>query len=223
LSTKHAGLLFSVWLASCFVVQVCSAQARIDPSLPEAPLPKQREFHLFPGYETVDNPMTPVPALRPHQKFAMVYHKIVDRSYPAGAAISTTFEEVTGVGPRYDDGASGAAKLYVYNAANLASTFFFTDGLMPTLLHQDPRYFRRGTGSFQSRAWWALRSEGVTYSDDGRQVPNYSAVLGYGMSAALSDAYLPAQNVSFFKTMEGWGIKESIRFGTNLLREFVRR
>ena len=49
---------------------------------------------------------------------------------------------------------------------------------------------------------------------------DYSSMLGFAMASALSNVYLPSQNVSFGKTMEGWGIKEGVRFGTNLMREF---
>lgn len=51
-------------------------------------------------------------------------------------------------------------------------------------------------------------------------MPNYSVLLGYAMSTALSDAYLPARNVSVGKSFEGYGIKFGTGFGFNLLHEY---
>lgn len=220
LNPRYAALILGLWFCVGARGHFCAAQARIDPSLPEAPVPYKRSFFIIPGYETVHDPNIPVPPLSSKQKFEMAAHKVFDPSYVIGAGISTTYDEAVGVGPRYGDGAAGVGKLYLYNAANLASTFFFTDALLPAAFHQDPRYFRAGQGTFASRTWWALRSNFVTYADTGREMPNYSSMLGFGMASALSNAYLPSQNISFGKTMEGWGIKEAVRFGTNLMREF---
>lgn len=195
-------------------------QVRIDPALPEAPLPHQRTFFLFPGYDTVPSYTMAVPPLRTRQKFELAYRMTFDPSFPVRPAITTAYEEAVSVGPHYGDGASGAAQLYGYNATNLASIFFFTDGLLPVVFRQDPRYFRKGGGSTKSRILWAARSQLVAYSDRGKQVPNYAQLLGFGMSAALSNAYLPSRNVSFGKTLESIGIKEGVQFSFNLVHEF---
>ena len=219
ISCLAKALLCAACAGPLFVPSLC-AQARVDPSLPEAPLPHQRSLIIFPGYETVHDPDTPVPALRPHQKFEMAWRKTFDSSYVVGAAIDTASDEIFRMGPRYENGPNGVAQLYGYNAANLASTFFFTDGLLPVVFHQDPRYFRKARGSISSRVGWALRSQFISYNDQGRPMPNYSLTLGFAMSTALSNAYLPPQNVSFRNTMQGIAFKEGVRFGTNLVREF---
>ena len=197
-----------------------SAQARIDTSLPEAPLPHRRVLLLFPGYETVQDPSIPVAPLRTSQKFEMAYRKTFDPSFPIEALMFGSLDQVANYGPQYGSGGAAFAQRVGYNAANLSSTFLFTDALLPTILHQDPRYFRKGSGSIKSRIWWALRSEAVAYSDAGKEMPNYSSMIGFGMSTALSNAYSPASSITFPKTMERWGVKESVSWGLNVLREF---
>lgn len=49
------------------------------------------------------------------------------------------------------------------------STFAF-----PTLLHEDPRYFREGEGSFKRRLGHSLASAFVTRTDSGRTTFNWS-------------------------------------------------
>ena len=197
-----------------------TAQAPIETSLPPSPLPHRRVLFLFPGYETIQDPHIPVAPLRPRQKFEMAYRKTVDPSFPVESLMFAGFDKVAGYGPNYGTGKSAFGQLVGYNAANLGTTFLFTDGLLPTLLHQDPRYFRKGEGSFMSRVWWAVRSEAVAFDDRGREVPNYSSMIGFGMSTALSNAYYPSSGVTFNSTMERWGVKEGVSVGLNLMREF---
>lgn len=201
-------------------VQVLIAQAKIDDSLPEAPLPHRRVLLLFPGYETIQDPMIPVAPLRTSQKFEMAYRKTVDPSFLVESGLFSVFDVVAHYGPDYGSGWGPFAQRYGYNAANTASTFLFTDGLLPTLLRQDPRYFRKGAGSTRSRIWWALRSEGIAFGDKGNEMPNYSSLIGFGMSTALSNAYSPSSSVTFPSTMERYGVKIGVSFGLNLLREF---
>jgi hypothetical protein len=209
-----------VCLFLSLATQIARAQAPIDPQLPEAPVAHQRAVFLFPGYDTVQNPNIPVPPLRVDQKFELAYRSIFDLSFPIRTAVTTTFDHAVGVGPFYGPGGQGFAQLYGYNAANLASTFFFTDAVVPAIFHQDPRYFRKGTGGAKARIWWALRSELVGFSDRGTQMPNYAVLLGFAMSTALSNAYLPARNISAGKSLEGYGIKFGTNFGFNLVHEY---
>lgn len=184
------------------------------------PLPHRRVLLLFPGYETVQDPTIPVAPLRTRQKFEMAYRKTVDVSFPVEALMFGAYDQVAGYGPQYGSGAGPFGQRIGYNAANLSSTFFFTDALLPTVFHQDPRYFRKGTGSIGSRVWWAFSSELVAYSDQGREMPNYSSIIGFGMATALSNAYSPPSSITLSKTMERWGVKEGVSFGLNVLREF---
>jgi hypothetical protein len=66
--------------------------------------------------------------------------------------------------------------------------------ILPSLLHQDPRYFYQGTGTKKSRALHALSNSFVCKGDNGRRQPNYSSIGGDLASAAISNAYYPASN-----------------------------
>lgn len=215
---EKTGLLAT--LVTGLVLRVCAAQAPIDPSLPEAPISHHRGLFLFSGYGMVYESNSPVPPMRATQKFELAFLRTVNVSTIIRSGFVSGFDEAASVGPIYGDGAMAFGQLYGYNVASLASNALFTNAVLPTLFRQDPRYFRKGSGTIKSRIRWALRSEFVAFSDKGTKMPNYSEVLGFGMSTALSDAYLPAQNVSFWKTMEGWGIKVGVDSGLRVYREF---
>ena len=220
MNQKLANLFLSAFFLFSLAGQMSLAQARIDSTLPEAPLPHRRVLLLFPGYETVQDPNIPVAPLKTRQKFEMAYRKTVDPSFLIEGAMFAGFDQVANYGPQYGSGAGPFAQRFGYNEANLASTFLLTDAVLPAMFHQDPRYFRKGHGSFGSRVWWALRSEAVGYSNTGREMPNYSSILGFGMSTALSNAYSPDSSITFPKTMERYGVKEGVSFALNIMREF---
>jgi len=54
------------------------------------------------------------------------------------------------------------------------------------MLHQDPRYFQSGHGSFTHRSFYALSRNLITREDSGKNEFNYSEVVGGAMSAAIS-------------------------------------
>jgi hypothetical protein len=62
---------------------------------------------------------------------------------------------------------------------------------MPTLLHEDPRYFRAGTGSKWSRVGSAFTQILVTRTDSGRRTFNFSEWGGNAAAAALSNVWYP--------------------------------
>ena len=225
LTLHTARIVSSRLLCLSIGLTMVRAQAPIDPALPEAPLPHERTFLLFPGYDVVQQTTRPIPALQAHQKYALAFRMTADVSLLFRAGMTTVYEHAIGEGPFYGPGGRGWAQLYGYNAANLASGFFFADAVIPSLAHQDPRYFRKGSGTAKGRVWWALRSEFVAFSDQGRPMPNYGCTVGLAMSTLLSDAYLPSRNISVGKTFEGYGIKLATTWGFNILHEYggIRR
>jgi hypothetical protein len=220
LSSRVARSFIWVILFLSLSVEPSAAQAPIDPSLPEAPIGHSRELFLFAGYGAVMDAKTPVAPLRAKQKFEMAGLMTLDPSLFIRAGLISAFDKGLQVGPDYGSGAGGFGKLYGYNAANIASSYFFGNALIPAIFHQDPRYFRKGSGTVKSRIGWALRSQVIAFSDRGTQMPNYGSTLGLAMSTALSAAYLPPQNISFADTMKGWAIKEGVKAGLDVSREF---
>ena len=71
---------------------------------------------------------------------------------------------------------------------------FIGSAILPSILHQDPRYFYKGTGSITSRALYAISTVVICRGDNGRWQPNYSNVAGNLISAGISNLYYPASN-----------------------------
>ena len=88
--------------------------------------------------------------------------------------------------------------------SNISS--FIGDYALTVLLHQDPRYFRLGEGSFGKRVWYAISRVFVTNSDSGRTVFYSSALSGTVIAAGLSNLYYPQQDRGFGHTLSRIGI-----------------
>ena len=94
----------------------------------------------------------------------------------------------------YGQGASGYGKRFGAGLANEVSAGFFGTFLFPTVLHQDPRYHRLGTGSVARRLGHALVRPVLTHKDSGGLDFNWSGVLGSIAASGLSNAYYPEKD-----------------------------
>ena len=94
-----------------------------------------------------------------------------------------------------------------------------TEGFMPVLLKEDPRYFRRGSGKFWGRTIHAAGGVVITKTDKGTPTFNFSEFLGNGVTAAIGNAYYPDE-VGFTPTIERMLVAIGTDAFSNVLKEF---
>ncbi len=210
-----AALILSLGLA-----RTAAAQASIGPNLPTAPLYHRRTLLIFPGYETVHQIDGLVPKLLVRQKFELAYRKTVDPSFVAQATLFALASQSGYYGPQYGPGLGPYGERLGYFAAGQATSNLISGGIMSSLLHQDPRYFRKGTGSVASRVWWAMRSNFVARGDNGHEQFNGSKVLGYALATPVAGLYAPNGLQGFGHNAASYGTKFGVNFAANLFREF---
>jgi hypothetical protein len=126
----------------------------------------------------------------------------------------------------YGQGASGYAKRFGAGVADESASSFFRTFLFPSLLHQDPRYFRRGSGPWKLRFAHALIRPVITNTDSQRKAFNWSGLLGGLAASALANTYYPEEERGMGKTLSrvAIGIPSSVidhlidEFGPDLQR-----
>jgi hypothetical protein len=97
---------------------------------------------------------------------------------------------VKGLGER-----AGAAYLDAFDGTMIGN------GILPSIFHQDPRYFRLGHGTTTHRLLYAMATTVMCKHDNsGRWEPNYSNVAGNIISGAISNLYYPSQNSGIGQT-----------------------
>ena len=134
------------------------------------------------------------PPLTWRQKYALATHNVLD---PGNLALSATVagvQQAANAFPGYRQGAAGYGKRFGADLANLAVGTYMGGAVLPSLFHQDPRYFYKGTGSRRSRALYAISRAVITRGDNGHNQPNFAGVLGDLSAAALSNIYYPASD-----------------------------
>jgi hypothetical protein len=180
----------------CLSVLVCSfhsaAQAVLDPSLPPGsqPIVKWRLLHVFPDFESVQ-PGKRVAALSAQQKFRLFAGETFDPSVIVIAAGVAGIQQAGNLAPNFGQGTGPYAQRFGALNASFAVANLYSQAVLPTLFRQDPRYFRKGNGSFGSRLWYAIARTVVTRQDSGRSSVNYSHVGGLAAFVATTNLYYP--------------------------------
>jgi len=179
----------------------------------------QREWGVFPNFYS--SYKWDAPPLGPKQKFRLAFRSMMDPMAFAGAAGIAGAEQFYNVFPGYGGGVPGYFKRFGAAYTNDFSSRMLSSGLFASVFHQDPRYFYKGTGSFQSRAIYAASSAVITRGDNGRLQPNYSHVLGVFAAAALSNLYYPKESRGLGLTLINGAVETAGNAGSNLVREFI--
>ena len=161
--------------------------------------------------------------LNSRQKFDLALHSVADPIEFLGTGIIAGAEQATDTFPGYGQGVKGYAKRYGAAYADDVLGRMIGSAILPSLIHQDPRYFYKGSGSFRSRALYAISRAVVTRSDDGRTEPNYSRVLGSFAAGGLANLYYPRADRGLGLTLGDGLVSIAGHAADNLVREFLLR
>jgi hypothetical protein len=161
--------------------------------------------------------------LNPRQKFNLAWKTTIDPISFGLNAVTAGIQQATDEFSGYGQGAQGYAKRYGASYADFAIGTFIGGAILPSLLHQDPRYFYKGTGTKRSRVMYAIANAVICKGDNGHWQPNYSGILGSIASGGISNLYYPpgerGASLIFENTLFGMGMNA----GANILQEFVIR
>lgn len=150
----------------------------------------KRAFGVLPNYRTAEQ-NAPFLPLTTKQKFIIATKDTFDwPSYILGGAFAG-ISQLDNSNPSFGQGLEGYAKRYAANVADQDIGNFMTEAVMPTLLHEDPRYFRKGSGPIGRRIGYAATRVLITKTDSGNSMFNFAEFLGNGAVAALGNAYYP--------------------------------
>lgn len=179
---------------------------------------KRRVAGIVPSFNVsyIDNAAT----LSPGQKIRLAFRSQIDPYAFGIASIVVGIGELRGDNPGYGWGArgyferDGAAYLDAFDGNMIGN------GFLPALLHQDPRYFRLGYGTFHHRFLYAIATSFICKHDHtGRWEPNISNVGGNIASGAISNLYYPNGTGIGHTITDGMTVTAEGAFG-GVLQEF---
>lgn len=159
----------------------------------------QRVLWIVPNFSTTY--ISDAASLSAGQKMHMAFRTAVDPFTFATASVVAGLSELDpdpgfGWGPAGYFKRAGASYVTTFNADMIG------DGVLPAVLHQDPRYFRRGHGTIFRRLAYAVAASFICKHDyTGRWEPNYSNVGGNLIAGAISNLYYPTQDSAWERTI----------------------
>lgn len=161
---------------------------------------KQRIGGVVPNFNVVLNGQAvPIP---PKLKFSIALHSVIDPYTIGLAVIGGGYGEITDDHTGYGHGPAGYFKRFAAAYADNVSGTLIGNAALPSLLHQDPRYYRKGTGSIKSRIIYSALTTFICHGDNGKRQFNTSNVLGNFIAGGISNAYYPADERGFGLTFE---------------------
>ena len=202
------------------------------------PAPKgtsnDRLFYALPNFLSLEN-TGKLPPLTAKQKFGVVARGSFDYiEYPWYGFLSA-INQADDAEPAYGQGWGAYGKRYVTSFADGTIENFMTSAILPSLLHQDPRFYQSEAGGFVHKAGYAVSRIFLTRTDAGGTQFNYSEVVGSAMSAAISTySYHPRSTVlrspsgprfvrsdrTLANTANVWGSQLGFDTITIVIREF---
>src|SRR6266849_9275567 len=213
--------------ASCFCgfVAFCQ-QTAPDPPVQPGTLAKgnptepedKRILGIIPNYRTSPS-LTDYKPISAREKFVIATQDSFDRGTVILAAAFAGEGQLTNANRSFGQGAAGYGRYFGTSYADFVIGNYMTEAIFPTFLHQDPRYFRRGTGRGWSRLGYAMGQIFWTHRDSGGTQFNFSEVIGNSTATALSISYYAA-NRTAADGVSSLSVQLGVDMASNILKEF---
>jgi hypothetical protein len=188
-------LLLLIWGACCGCAQDPPGESSPDgpsivPQLPVQVQEDKRIFGVLPNNRTTEESIPYHPLTGP-QKAAIAFKDSFDWPvFPTAGAFALLYQ-LEGQNPSFGPGVKGYAQRLATAYGDQMIGNMMTEGFVPWVTHEDPRYFRSGQGSKMGRAWWALKQIVITRTDSQHPSFNVSEWGGNAAAVAISNAYYP--------------------------------
>jgi len=181
---------------------------------------KQRVLGIIPNFYVVyDKNAVP---LTTKLKFRLALRTTTDPITFVGVAFISAIDQAADT-PSYQQGLKGYGQRFGANYANGLTDIIIGGAVLPSILHQDPRYFYQGTGTNKSRTIHALSTPFICKGDNGRWQPNFSSLGGYLASGAIAETYYPEKDRGPGLVFGTMGIDIAANMANGLIQEFLLR
>jgi hypothetical protein len=162
------------------------------------------------------------PPLTSRQKFQLAWKNVIDPGSFFVTAVAAGIQQAQNSFPGYNQGVAGYARRYGAATGDLVSGTYLGGAILPSLFHQDPRYFYKGTGTIKARTLYAISRAFLCRGDNGKTQVNFSGILGDMSAGALANLYYPpgSRNGAALTFEEG-GLNILGDAAGNIVQEFL--
>lgn len=199
-----------------------NAQAA-DPDDKEAndEVPK-RIFWIIPNFMTYNDQPENQGPLTSKQKYNIAWHQFWDMSAHFGNILQAGISQAANAIPHYGQGWGAFGERVAAQEGDQFTGSFLIYGILPSVLHDDPRYFRKGRGKAWKRVAYAASRVVICRTDSGNSTFNVPSVFGQlGQATISAYTYYPKQDRQLSGVFSGWAINQGYNIGWNQLKEFT--
>jgi hypothetical protein len=180
----------------------------------------KRMLWVVPNFGAV-SANTQLPPMSTREKFVLAAHdSVVDYSSYTWAGILAVQAMLLNSDPELGHGIAGYGRYYWRTFTDGVSGTFFTEAIVPSIAHEDPRYYTMEQGGFFRRTGYAISRAFLTKTDSGRTRFSFSEVVGNGLEAGLSNAYYPPEERGLSQTATNWGTQMESAVLNHIFQEF---
>ena len=199
--------------------QSSEGEAPVQAATPDSRQQPKRILGIMPNYRAVSAGVIPPPPT-PRQAFKIATQNSFDYSSFVFVGVTSALAERTDAHPSLGSGLAGYGKYYWRGFVDKTNGNYLVIFALPTIFHQDERYYAKGEGAVWKRAIYAASRVLITPNYHGHNSLNASELLGRGMAQGISASYYPSSD----RTIGALGVKYGFAIGrdalTNVFREF---
>ena len=180
----------------------------------------KRIFGVLPNYKTVDKMTVAYQPISTRTKFMIATKDSFDWPEFFVAGAMSGLNQMSEQDEEWGQGVKGYAKRYTASIADQTISNYLTEAILPSVLHDDPRYFRLGQGSAAHRIVHALSWVIISKTDANHSTLNVSELLGSGASAAIGTLYYPVEERNASAVRDRFVTQVSFDAASSVLKEY---
>ena len=188
--------------------------------IPLERLQPQRILGFMPNFRSVSEGAKPHP---PGWKYNFTVATRQATDYSSFVFLSITSLAAEGIDehPVLGKGIGGAWAYSWRGFLDKTDNTYLSAWLLPSLIHEDTRYYAMGTGhSIPIRALYVISRQGVARTYGGRQTPNIAGLGGKVLTQVVSRTYYPTGATSFSVLATKFGYSAMRDVAITSIREF---
>jgi hypothetical protein len=195
------------------------SQTRAKGDVPVSKQQPKRILGIMPNYRAVSAGAIPPPPT-PKQSFKIATQNSFDYSSFIFVGITSLLAESSNAHPQLGKGVGGYGNYYWRGLVDKTDGNYLVIFALPSVLHEDERYYAKGEGNFFKRGIYAASRILITPNYQGHNTFNASEVFGRAIAQGISTTYYPSHDrtIGALSVKYGWAMGRDAL--TNTFREF---
>ena len=188
-------------------------------TVPASQRQPNRILGIMPNFRAVSAGAMPPPPT-PKQAFVLATKNSFDYSSFVFVGITSLLAETSDAHPALGEGAAGFGRYYWRGFLDKTDGNYLVLFALPSVLHQDERYYAKGNGPFLKRGVYAASRILITPNYHGKDTFNASEVFGRAIAQGISTTYYPKgdHTPGALAVRFGWAMGRDAL--TNVFREY---